>query len=304
MTMKPLLLVLAAASAAQAAAPAIIPFQARLSDANGNPVDGPVTLRFRLYSTGTPTTPTDVLFEETKTVTVRQGTLTTQLGETSTLDLAPFATRDTLFVGVRVGTDTADLQPLFRLATAPWAAHANTCGNAATVGGQAETSFLRTGYVPQWSTLQGVPATFADGVDADSFAALSCADGQHPRRSGATWACAEAFTKPEADARFTRLTACYWVLNNACVAGQRCTATCNSGDHVVSGGCDASSTGPSQLMESFPGPSNGAFKNRPLGPWPFGAPANDPNVPVIDQWLCRTATGTLDIAYALCCPAR
>lgn len=289
-----------------AAAPALIPFQARLSDSAGVPVDGPITMRFRLYSTATPTLPGDVLFEETKTVTARQGSVNTMLGDATALDLLAFSSRDTVYVGVRVGTDVNDLQPLFRLATAPWAAHANTCGNAVTVGGQPETSFLRTTYVPQWSSVQGIPATLADGVDNDSFAALSCADGQHPRRSGTSWVCSDSFTRTEADNRFTRLTSCYWQFNSNCpTIGQLCVVICDSGDHVVSGGCDGNGTGPAQLMESFPGPSSGNFKSRgATGPWPFGASPTDPLLPVIDQWTCRSNVGKIDSAYAFCCPAR
>jgi hypothetical protein len=146
------MMVVLIAHGAWAAAPAQLPFQARLSDAAGVPIDGPISMRFRLYATATPTVPGDVLFEETKTVTARQGSVNTLLGDVATLDLSNFSTRDTVFVGVRVGTDVNDLQPLFKLATAPWAAHANTCGNADTVGGQPQTSFLRTTY----SSLRGL----------------------------------------------------------------------------------------------------------------------------------------------------
>jgi hypothetical protein len=138
----------------------------------------------------------------------------------------------------------------------------------------------------------------------DSFAALSCADGQHPRRSGTNWGCSDAFTRTEADNRFTRLTSCTWVLNNVCTAGQICAATCPSGNSVVSGGCDLATSTSSTVMESYPGPSSGNDKTSPVGPWPFGVAPSDPNIPVIDQWKCRAAVGTIDIVYAFCCPAR
>jgi len=261
-------------------------------------------MRFRLYSTATPTLPGDVLFEETRTVTARQGSVNTMLGDAMTLDLLAFSSRDTVFVGVRVCTDVNDLQPLFKLATAPWAAHANTCGNATTVGGQAETSFLRTTSAPQWSSVQGIPPTLADGVDNDSFAALSCANGQHPRRTGSTWACSDSYTRIDADNRFTRLTSCAWILNSVCTAGQPCVAICPAGDSVVSGGCDLNAGSSSTVMESFPGPSTGNYKSRPVGPWPFGVSPSDPIIPVFDQWSCRATVGTIDAVYAFCCPAR
>ncbi len=40
-----------------------------------------------------------------------------------------------------------------------------------------------------WARLAGVPSGFADGVDNDSFAGISCPDGQTIVRSGATWTC-------------------------------------------------------------------------------------------------------------------
>ncbi len=42
-----------------------------------------------------------------------------------------------------------------------------------------------------WSGLAGVPAGFADNVDNDALAALSCANGQLPKWNGSAWACGD-----------------------------------------------------------------------------------------------------------------
>ena len=40
-----------------------------------------------------------------------------------------------------------------------------------------------------WTTLTSIPPSFADGVDNDAFASVSCATGQAPRWTGSSWGC-------------------------------------------------------------------------------------------------------------------
>ncbi len=78
---------LSVALPAAAQAPAYLPVQGVLANADGTPVDGDTTIRFALYSA-------DIggsgLWNETQTVPVDQGFFTVYLGDTSPLDLVLF----------------------------------------------------------------------------------------------------------------------------------------------------------------------------------------------------------------------
>ena len=50
-------------------------------------------------------------------------------------------------------------------------------------------TLLTTGSAVDWTQVDGVPADFADGEDADSLARLSCAEGSLLTFTGGVWAC-------------------------------------------------------------------------------------------------------------------
>lgn len=275
-----------------AATPELIPFQGRLTTASGTPVEGATELRFRIYSTATPTGPGDVAFEETQTVQVSRGAFSTYLGQVNTLDLAMFRNASALYVGVKVASDAQELAPLFRLATTPWAA---SCRSAETLDGQTAASLA----APNWSAIQNKPAT------VDALPTVSCANGHALVGADGGWNCApipDAYTKTEADEHFAQLKSCAWKFVGG-DGGAFITVTCDPGDYVISGGCDANATLPSTLMESNPGPSTGNYKGN-VSPWRVGTLPTDPVYPVIDQWRCRVSAGHIDSAFALCCPGR
>ncbi len=117
----------------QADAPALIPIQGYLADAAGTPIDGGIKIRFRLYAADSGGT---ALFDETKAmVNVDAGYFTAYLGEATVMDLSVFNDHPIVYVGVLVGADTVELSPRLQLATAPYAAFAQSCGDASTVGG-------------------------------------------------------------------------------------------------------------------------------------------------------------------------
>ena len=109
-------------------------------------------------------------------IAVTDGLFTVQLNETGQFGPGVFAGEQRwLQISVRCpagsGGYTA-LNPRQPLTATPYASYAPAAGN-----------------VP-WSGVTGVPAGFSDGTDNDSLGALSCANGQVAKRSGATWACA------------------------------------------------------------------------------------------------------------------
>lgn len=53
----------------------------------------------------------------------------------------------------------------------------------------ADARYAPIDHAHAWTELLNVPPGFADGSDADSFAALACADGQVPQWVGGAWSC-------------------------------------------------------------------------------------------------------------------
>jgi hypothetical protein len=145
----------------RADAPASIPMQGYLTDSEGQPVSGNLPIRFRLYSA-----PQDgsVLHEETQTVSIDAGYFTVYLGDPpAALDLDVFRANQIIFVGLLVGDSADELSPRFQLATAPYAAFAQSCGDANTVGGMSVDQ-LATHADITWTSLGStIPPDIADG---------------------------------------------------------------------------------------------------------------------------------------------
>jgi hypothetical protein len=239
---------------AQAEAPKLLPVQGYLTDAAGKPLDGNVKIRFRLYDTSepNPANTENVVHEETRTIDVTAGHFTVYLGDDTEqpLSLDIFAQHSVLFVGIKVNSDARELAPLLQLATAPYAGFAQSCGDAASVGGKKAEDVI---------------------------------------------------TGAQGDARFARLSQCYWKLQNC--AAEECKATCGSGDYVISGGCDGTPGTAGGVVESYPLPSDGNYKDSPNGPWHPGTPATDPKSPLVDSWFCKARAGaSITNTYIFCCP--
>ncbi|HOX46030.1 MAG TPA: hypothetical protein PK668_20675 [Myxococcota bacterium] len=174
---------------ALAAAPAYVPVQGYLTDAEGNPVDGEVSLELRLWDAMIGGAQ---VFTETQSVLVEQGFFTLYLGGTGTpaLDLAVFRDQDNLFLGIVVNGG-AELQPRLSLGSVPYAGFAQYAGDALTLGGLTVEDFRLGTDEVSWDDLTGVPDTLLDG-DADALAGLICSDGQVIKYSSAAsaWECA------------------------------------------------------------------------------------------------------------------
>lgn len=105
------------ASVASAAVPPVIPFQGRITTADGtSPLQGAQTVIFTLYTTATGS-PGDIVFTETQTVAFDQGAFSVSIGANSSLMTTIFKTHSQLYLGVHVGGDTQELRPLFKLGT-------------------------------------------------------------------------------------------------------------------------------------------------------------------------------------------
>jgi hypothetical protein len=153
---------------AAADAPAFLPVQGVLANTDGTPVDGDTTVRFALYTADMGGTE---LWNETQTVPVDQGFFTVYLGDTSVLDLSLFRDNESVWLGVRVGSDPE--MSRFQVATTGFAGFAQYAGDAASLGGHAATDFVTSGSGVAWTDLTGVPADLADGDSDTTYSAGS-----------------------------------------------------------------------------------------------------------------------------------
>jgi hypothetical protein len=270
-------LTLAFAAAAHAEAPPLLPVQGFLTDAEGEPIDGVTKIRFRLYKTKAADEASKV-YEETRDVAVDAGHFTVYLGEVTALDLKHFAANKTLYVGLKIADDAKELTPLLQLATAPYAAHAQTCGDAATLGGKTAEELMSVDTSSAYENLEAEGKLAGDTEDS-------------------------LLTRKVADLQYTQLAKCYWK-GLACNGASECQVTCDEGDNVISGSCDgsAAAANPAFIIEDLPVPSTG-YKGNPPGHIYHSHRPEDPNKIALDSWFCRVKEGTaLNSVVAFCCP--
>jgi hypothetical protein len=159
-------------SEAPAVAPRILNYQARLTDAAGVPLAGPVKLVFRLYDVAVAGS---ALWAETHgSVALVDGVASVLLGSLVTFPGTAFST-STRYLGITVN-DGAELAPRLQLASAPFALEAEM------LQGKTPTDFEPKGAVialsindgtppnsgqnrVHWNVLTGVPEGFVDGID-------------------------------------------------------------------------------------------------------------------------------------------
>ncbi len=103
--------------------PAVYPIQGFLTDDEGQPIDGEVDIRFRLYDGD------DVHHQEIVAVQVSEGSFLHYLGEEETLDPELFAQFSSLELGIKVGTDN-EMSPRLKVGSVPYAARAAMADHA------------------------------------------------------------------------------------------------------------------------------------------------------------------------------
>lgn len=203
---------------AVAEVPGYFPVQAFLTDAQGIPLDGAVDLEFTIYDAETGG---EVVFTESHRLRADAGAFTAYLGENNELDLSIFSAHEQLFLGVSVDGGP-ELEPRQRLATVPYAAHAQSAANAAnaaTLDGRDPVEFEYTvanpleldannqiGMVSTCSADSILKWTGSDWectpdrqlaadlpveINNDRIGLISCADGQILKSNGTSMVCAD-----------------------------------------------------------------------------------------------------------------
>lgn len=154
---------------AQGVAPAVLPMQGFLTDGDGTPIDGDISLRINLYDSEVATTD---IFTETQTVMVDQGHFVAYVGDAASLDLALFRDNSDVWVGLAIDGGTE--LPRFQLGSVPYAGfaqYAGAAGNALQLAGApaadyalaAATQARVTGTCPSG---QAITAVNSDGTVA------------------------------------------------------------------------------------------------------------------------------------------
>ncbi|MDD9968650.1 MAG: hypothetical protein OXR73_20585 [Myxococcales bacterium] len=131
-------------------APAFIPVQGSLTGDDGAPRDGTYALEFRLYAQDAGGT---AFYAESQIVMIEEGIFTAYIGDgtpadlgsgstSPPLDLVIFANRPrgVTFLGITIDEDP-EMTPRLQLGSVPFAAFAQTCGDATTIGGKPVAMF-------------------------------------------------------------------------------------------------------------------------------------------------------------------
>lgn len=177
---------LLAAPLAAADAPAWIPVQAYLTDADGNPLSGQHEIDLSVYDSASGG---NALFSEAHTTMVDNGLVTLYLGDNQPLDLGLFRDNQELFLGVEVDSD-GEMSPRFTLGAVPYAGFAQHAGDAQTLQGLSPAAFRATANPVAWANLGGIPAGVGDGDD-DTLAGMGCAEGNVAKFIAGFWQCAQ-----------------------------------------------------------------------------------------------------------------
>ncbi len=147
------LLALVAALAPQAAPPSLLHLQARIADAAGVPIAGPVLLETRIYAAAAAANP---LWSETQTVTALDGVVNVLLGSTTPFSSGLFD--GDRWLALRVATDP-EMTPRLRIASVPFArraaAVASLDGATAIPAGLIQEAHLAPGCVDGTKIVDG-----------------------------------------------------------------------------------------------------------------------------------------------------
>ncbi|TXD43343.1 hypothetical protein FRC96_01935 [Lujinxingia vulgaris] len=243
-----LLTSLAAALAATALAlpsalaetPALYPVQGYLTDTDGEPIDGELDIRFRLYDESE-----NDVFTELATVNIDNGAFTHYVGSVETLDAELFAQYTELSLGIKVGTDS-EMSPRMALGSVPYAARATTAAIA-------DVAVALDGFNP----VDFVPRDEAGSITAGMLAAgavdVDAVDGALP---------IYRVTNGYCDVRPGTLS-----FNTKCYANQKHVGSCNNScaaGQVQVRGCDGRCTCQTSFI-ILPCPG---CPSPPPNPWP------------------------------------
>ena len=154
--------------------PTVLHYQARLADEFGEPLAGPVEIKFQLFTTSEGGSP---LWEETHAqVSLSEGIASVLLGSVVAFPATAFSSPDRYLA---LTIDGELVEPRLRLASVPFALEAERLGgkgsedfeSAGSAAALAESLSVSDGSAPNvggtvhWDNLFGVPEGFADGTD-------------------------------------------------------------------------------------------------------------------------------------------
>jgi prefoldin subunit 5 len=128
---------------ARAQAPSRVTYEGFVTHENGSVVNGDTNVTFSLYDVESGGT---ALYQETQTLYVPFGNLSTEIGIVTPLDLTLFRENTDLYVGVTVEGES-ELSPRLRLKARPYAASAAYAGDALALQGL-DPDDLLTGATP------------------------------------------------------------------------------------------------------------------------------------------------------------
>lgn len=143
--------------AVRADVPALINYQGRLT-ASGTPLSGAYVITFSLYETAESGS---AAWSETHEVEVVDGIFSVLLGSVADFPQGLFSAADALYLGIRVAGET-ELRPRQRLASAPYAIHAETVSTlpAGSVG----SAQLAEGSVTSTKLAEGAAVSRLNGL--------------------------------------------------------------------------------------------------------------------------------------------
>ena len=184
------------------AVPVALSTQGRILDADGQPLEGPVQVAFRIMDAEADG---EVLWSDSLTLDLDNGFYATRLGDED--GAAPLASdvldQSPLWLELQLDGE-APMTPRLSLDSVPYARLAERAEEVAggavdaadvSVGGLEviDSAGRWVGPTPEvgWSDLLDIPPDFADGSDADALLDLTCSDGQWPvfDGTGGGWVC-------------------------------------------------------------------------------------------------------------------
>ena len=180
------LLMMGTAALAAGPAPAYIPVQGYLTDADSQPLDGEHVLHLKLYTSDVAET---ALYEESQIVLLDGGYFTVYLGVNNPLDLEMVRDSNSLVLGLAVDSDP-EMAPRLTMGTTPYAAYAQYTDDAKMLEGKSAADFRLATDPVDWTDLDNVPGGIQDG-DSDTLQELLCSSGQVSKLVDASWICAD-----------------------------------------------------------------------------------------------------------------
>ena len=218
--------ILVSSSLALADVPTAMQFQGFLTDAEGKPLNGVLSVTFTLYGSADGA---DSVWTQVQDVALEEGTFTVILGGSENpLDTGVFTGDQPLWLGVTVGGGE-ELTPRSPISSVPYATHAAVADNAMT-NNQVQSIIDDGGYLTEFTETDPM-------VNALAKTVLNCGMGEVAKWDGEAWVCAE-----DNDANTTYSGSDFALSDQTCPAGQKVAGVSSSGGIVCEADVDTQNT--------------------------------------------------------------